>query len=349
MVGTVAEKARVQQAKNRNNIQKVYTIGSRVKKLFLLFSACAFGQMISVTATRLSDKPILEPGPEWTSTGVFNPTAVVRGKTILLFRATDAKMISRIGYAESSDGFHFKIRDEPVLSPTAPYEVGGGVEDPRVALIDGLYYLTYTGYNGKDAQLCLATSRDLIHWDRKGVILPAYKGTWNTKWTKSGAILPQKVKGLWWMYYLGTRTDPDGKERDYMGIANSPDLLHWTDASAQPVLPRIAGAFDSRVMEPGPAPILMDEGILLFYNGANDALVYGPAWALFDRNDPTKLIARAEKPFMLPELEWEKKGVVPNVVFLEGTVLTHGERRAYYGAADRAIGVARLTIATPSF
>jgi predicted GH43/DUF377 family glycosyl hydrolase len=243
---------------------------------------------------------------------------------------------------------HFKVRPQPVLEPEAPYEKGGGVEDPRLVRIDGTYYLTYTGYNGKDAQLCLATSKDLIHWRRKGVILPAYKGSWNTKWTKSGAILPQKVKGRWWMYYLGTRTDPDGQERDYMGLASSPDLLHWADATDAPVLARRPGAFDSRVMEPGPAPILTSAGILLLYNGASDALVYGPAWALFDRDDPSRLIARADRPFLLPELEWEKKGVVPNVIFLEGAIMKGApgglEAIAYYGAADHVVGAARLKI-----
>ena len=296
---------------------------------------------ITIDASRLSDRPVLEPGPPWSSTGLFNPTAVAyKGKTVLLFRATDAAMISRIGYAESTDGLRFKIRPQPVLEPAAPYELGGGVEDPRLVRIDGLFYLTYTGYNGKDAQLCLATSKDLIHWQRKGVILPAYRGSWNTKWTKSGAILPEKVKDRWWMYYLGTRTDPDGQERDYMGLASSPDLLHWADATSAPVLPRRPGTFDSRVMEPGPAPILTTAGILLLYNGASDALVYGPAWARFDREDPRKLIARADRPFLLPELDWEKKGVVPNVIFLEGLV----ESTAYYGAADHVIGAAHLKI-----
>jgi predicted GH43/DUF377 family glycosyl hydrolase len=254
-------------------------------------------------------------------------------------------MISRIGYADSADGLHFKIRPQPVLDPEAPYEKGGGVEDPRLVRIDGTYYLTYTGYNGKDAQLCLATSKDLIHWRRRGVILPAYQGSWNTKWTKSGAILPEKVKGRWWMYYLGTRTDPDGKERDYMGLASSSDLLHWADATDAPVLPRRPGGFDSRVMEPGPAPILTSAGILLIYNGASDSLVYGAAWALFDREDPSRLIARANRPFLLPELEWEKKGVVPNVIFLEGAIMKSGlEAIAYYGAADHVVGAARLRI-----
>jgi predicted GH43/DUF377 family glycosyl hydrolase len=147
------------------------------------------------------------------------------------------------------------------------------------------------------------------------------------------------------MYYLGTRTDPDGKERDYMGLASSSDLLHWADATDAPVLPRRPGGFDSRVMEPGPAPILTSAGILLLYNGASDSLVYGPAWALFDREDPSRLIARADRPFLLPELEWEKKGVVPNVIFLEGAIMKGGlEAIAYYGAADHVVGAARLRI-----
>ncbi|HEY3739441.1 MAG TPA: glycoside hydrolase family 130 protein [Bryobacteraceae bacterium] len=320
--------------------------------LLLLLAAprLSFSQ-ITIDATRLSDGPVLAGGPaSWSSTGLFNPAAIeYQGKTVLLFRATDAKMISRVGYASSTDGLHFTVRPEPVLSATTPYELGGGVEDPRLVHINGTYYLTYTGYNGKDAQLCLATSTDLIHWKRVGVILPAYKGTWNTKWTKSGAILPQKIKGRWWMYYLGTRTDSDGKERDYMGVASSADLEHWTDASAAPVMPRREGAFDSRVMEPGPAPMLTSAGILLLYNGANDALVYGPGWALFDREDPTRLIGRADRPFMLPEKEWEKKGVVPNVIFLEGLVVggkssTGVEATGYYGAADHVVGAVRLKI-----
>jgi len=102
-------------------------------------------------------------------------------------------------------------------------------------------------------------------------------------------------------------------------------------------------------MEPGSAPILTRAGILLLYNGADDALVYGPGWALFDRNDPAKLLARADKPFLLPERDWEKKGVVPNVIFLEGAIVAPDRARvlairAYYGAADRVTGAARLRI-----
>jgi predicted GH43/DUF377 family glycosyl hydrolase len=226
------------------------------------------------------------------------------------------------------------------------------VEDPRVVEIGGTYYLTYTAYDGHSAQLCLAASSDLIHWDRKGVILPAYKGTWNTQWTKSGAIVAEKIDGKWWMYYLGTRTDADGQRRDYMGLAASSDLLHWKDATSQPVLDRRPGAFDSRVMEPGPPPFLTSAGILLFYNGADDHLVYSPGWILFDRQDPRRVIARSGQAFVVPTLPWEKKGNVPNVIFLEGAVINvvaqdHLQLTGYYGAADKFVGALNIRITLP--
>ncbi|MGH9625286.1 MAG: glycoside hydrolase family 130 protein, partial [Bryobacteraceae bacterium] len=211
------------------------------------------------------------------------------------------------------------------------------------------YYLTYTGYNLHDAQLCLATSKDLIHWKRRGVILPAYKGTWNIQWTKSGAILPKKINGKWWMYYLGTKKDRNGMLRDYMGLASSTDLLHWKDATAQPVLKRRPGAFDSRVMEPGPPPMMTKAGILLLYNGANDHLVYGPGWVLFDRNNPAHVLARADHAFITPSLKWEKFGNVPNVIFLEGAIVDSADGgkldlTGYYGAADKYLGGMRIHI-----
>src|SRR5437870_10032106 len=288
--------------------------------------------------TRASNDPILSPqGTTWESAGAFNPAVVLyKGKIVMLYRAQDAAGTSRLGYAESTDGIHFTRRLEPVLSPETDYEKDGGVEDPRLQKFGDTYYLTYTGYNKKDAQLCLATSRDLIHWERKGVILPAYKGNWNIGWTKSGAIVLGKIQGKYWMYFLGTSAD----KTDQMGLAYSTDLIHWTEATQTPVLPRRPGQFDSRVVEPGPPPIITRDGIVLIYNAADDKLVYRTAVAVFDPHDPSKLLSRTEKPIFAPEKEWEKVGQVPNVVFVEGMVRQDSRYLFYYGAADKYVGVA---------
>ena len=292
---------------------------------------------------RVSETPILAPqGEGWEAAGTFNPSVILRnGKIVMLYRAQDKAGTSRLGYAESEDGLHFTRRSEPVFVPEKDYEKDGGVEDPRLVQFGDTYYLTYTGYNKKDAQLCLATSKDLVHWERRGVILAAYKGNWNVRWTKSGAIVPEKIDGKYWMYFLATSRD----NSDQIGLASSTDLLHWTEATDAPVLPVRAGKFDSRVAEPGPAPILTPKGIVLIYNGADDKLVYRTGVAMFDRKDPRALISRTDTPIFGPEKEWEKVGQVPNVVFVEGMV-RKGERYLfYYGGADTNVGVAEAPVA----
>jgi beta-1,2-mannosidase len=306
---------------------------------------------------RVSEHPILAPrGTSWESAGTFNPAVLYvpamreyfagrphtssPPKFVMLYRAQDGAGTSRLGYAESPDGVHFARNAQPVLSPEAEYEKDGGVEDPRLQKIGDLYYLTYTAYNKKDAQLCLATSHDLEHWKRKGVILPAYKGNWNVGWTKSGAIVPEKVDGKYWMYWLGTAAD----KTDQMGLSYSTDLLHWTEATQTPVLPKRPGRFDSRVVEPGPPPVLTARGIVLIYNGADDQLVYRTGVAVFDRRDPRKLLSRSDAPIFEPEKEWERNGQFPNVVFVEGLARQGTQWLLYYGAADKYVGVAEASL-----
>ena len=287
-------------------------------------------------------KPILVPqGNGFEAAGVFNPAVIKDGdRYVMLYRAQDAKGTSRLGSATSRDGIHFARDPEPALVPEADYERGGGVEDPRLVKIGTTFYLTYTAYDGRNAQLALATSPDLRRWERRGVIMPANAGRWNVKWTKSGAILTEPVGGRYWMYYMADAAAGS----DQMGVASSTDLLRWTEALDAPVLGRRPGAFDSRVVEPGPPPVMLPEGILLVYNGADDRLVYRTGWALFDRDEPTRVLARCDTPIFEPQRGWELAGQVPNVVFVEGLVRETGRWLFYYGGADKHVGVAEAVI-----
>ncbi len=311
--------------------------------MFAAQSTLSYSQ-IPADLHRLSTEPLLSARKStYQSSGAFNPCVIRRkGVYVMLYRAQDKDGISRIGYAQGKDGTHFTQDAEPLLTPEAEYEEGGGLEDPRVVQIGKTYYLTYTGYNKKDAQLCLATSKDLRHWKREGVIMPARMGNWNVGWTKSGAIVPRKIGGKYWMYYMG---DGSNDATDQTGLASSIDLVHWTDATDAPILSRRKDQFDSRVVEPGPSPILTKDGILLIYNGADKDLVYRTGWALFDKNDPAKLLARSATPVFAPTESWEKTGQVPNVVFIEGLVRRGNSYLFYYGAADKSIGVGEFKLA----
>lgn len=67
--------------------------------------------------------------------------------------------------------------------------------------------------------------------------------------------------------------------------------------------------------------------------------------ALFDINNPAKIIGRSEAPILSPTEYYERVGEVPNVVFTCGAILEKdGELKIYYGAADTAICLATTHI-----
>ena len=61
--------------------------------------------------------------------------------------------------------------EKPTIVPEFDYEKYG-VEDPRITFLDGKYHLLYTAYDGKNATVALAISTDLVHFEKKGVIIP---------------------------------------------------------------------------------------------------------------------------------------------------------------------------------
>lgn len=280
---------------------------------------------------RYANNPILTPqGNSWESKDVFNPAAWSDGETIYMFyRAEDSTGIgdwngtSRIGLATSTDGINFVREPDPLLEPTESWELPGGMEDPRIVNIENTFYLTYTAYNGETARLALASSPDMRNWTKHGLVFS------DLEWTKAGAIVPEKINNRYWMYFGDTN----------IWIAWSEDLINWT-AVQQPVMEPRDGMFDSRLIEPGPTPVITEKGILLLYNSADDELVYRTGQALFDINDPTRLLARSDDFFMEPELEIETSGQIPNVVFIEGLAQLDEKYFLYYGMGDSGIGVA---------
>ncbi|WAC10323.1 glycoside hydrolase family 130 protein [Dyadobacter pollutisoli] len=305
---------------------------------------------------------------DWESNDTFNPAATIKnGKIVVLYRAEDkagraiGKRTSRLGYAESEDGITFKRRKEPVLYPAEDsqkaMEWPGGCEDPRVAVTeDGLYVIIYTQWNQDKARLGIATSRDLLKWEKHGpAFTKAYGGKFNQIWSKSGSILTKlvgdkqviaKVNGKYWLYFGEANVN----------VATSTDLINWepvvdkSENLVNLISPR-KGYFDSNLTECGPPAIITDKGIVLLYNGKNDKgedgdkrftpNSYCAGQVLFDKNDPTKVLARLDVPFFRPMESFEKSGqYVAGTVFIEGMVYFKKKWLLYYGCADSRVGVA---------
>ena len=315
------------------------------------------------------DCPMQDKKIGWEESDVFNPAATVKdGKIYVLYRAEDnsatgiGKRTSRIGLAESEDGIHMKRRKTPVMYPDKDnmkeYEWEGGCEDPRVTMTeDGLYVMAYTSWNRKVARLCIATSHDLVKWEKHGpAFAKAYNGRFKDIVCKSGSMVTTikdgkqvltKIDGKYFMYW--------GEHAVY--AATSDDLVNWTpildekNELATVIKPR-PQYFDSALTECGPPAILTDKGIVLLYNGKNQtndskrdkrftAGAYCAGQILTDPKEPMKVLQRLDVPFFRPMASFEKSGqYVDGTVFIEGLVFFKNKWYLYYGCADSQVSVA---------
>lgn len=319
------------------------------------------------TATRFFC-PLRREWVAWQEGDTFNPAAAVHdGRVVLLYRAEDrsgegiGQRTSRLGCAFSDDGVHFERLPEPVFYPDVDSQTAlewpGGVEDPRIVQTDeGLYVMFYTQWNRRQARLAVATSRDLLTWHKHGpAFAKAHGGRFRDAFSKSASPVTRvdggrqtvaRIGGRYWMYW--------GEK--FVNVAVSDNLTDWTpllgpDGELLRVLEPRDGYFDSELTECGPPAVVTDAGILLLYNGKNAAgergdgaytpRSYCAGQALFDAADPTRLKGRLDKPFFVPEADFERSGQYPaGTVFIEGLVLHDGRWFLYYGCADSRVGVA---------
>ena len=272
--------------------------------------------------------PILKPEPlhNWESRFVFNPAVVYDGQLFhMLYRAQGEDMVSRLGYAVSVDGVHFKRLNEPVFEPANDDELYG-VEDPRITKIDDHYYMLYTAYAPRGPRVALARTKNFFIWERLGRILTDEEN-------KDAALFPEKIGGK---YVLLHRIPPD------IWLAYSDDLINWTDfvKIASPRKER----WDNLKIGAGAPPIKTEYGWLLLYHGVQKAerSIYRLGFMLLDIEDLTKVLKRTEEPILEPKESWEKFGGVPNVVFSDAMVEYEDKYYIYYGGADTVIAVATI-------
>ena len=313
--------------------------------------------------------PMTQDYVAWESNDTFNPAATLyNGKIVVLYRAEDKSGVgighrtSRLGYATSSDGIHFKREKTPVFYPDndtqKKLEWPGGCEDPRIAVTaEGLYVMTYTQWNRHIPRLAIATSRNLKDWTKHGpAFAKAYDGKFFNLGCKSGSILTEVVDGKQVIKKI------DGKYFMYWGehavyAATSDDLVNWTpildekNELATVIKPR-PQYFDSALTECGPPAILTDKGIVLLYNGKNQtndskrdkrftAGAYCAGQLLTDPKEPMKVLQRLDVPFFRPMASFEKSGqYVDGTVFIEGLVFFKNKWYLYYGCADSQVSVA---------
>ena len=322
-----------------------------------------------IKLTRQGDGPILSPGTnDWEDLVRTNPGAWHEdGTTYLLYRAsgTNESCAISFGLAVSKDGVHFEpVSDEPVFRGNPGNWDAGGVEDARIIKFGDTFYITYAArpamavpywrllkgdhstvepvacpadapwlFRQNATATALAMTKDFRSYVRAGRITRA------TVDDRDVIIFPEKVGGKYVMVHRPHDwVGPDyGTDQPGIWIAFSDDLLSWPHSR---LLATAEQPWEQFKIGANAPPIRTDRGWLMLYHGVTDQIVYRVGAMLLDLEDPTQILARTAEPILEPKTDYERNGVVDNVVFPCGNVVIDGTLHVYYGAADKYCGVA---------
>lgn len=238
--------------------------------------------------------------------------------------------LSYLRIARSRDGHHFTVDDKPFLFPETKLETFG-IEDPRITEIDDTYYIVYSAVSPYGVGAALATTKDFISIERKGMIFPPEN--------KDVVLFPEKINGK---FYALHRPVPKSNGQPEIWIAESNDLLTW--GNHRHLIGLRDGFWDSGRMGAGAPPIRTETGWLELYHGADKFDKYCMGAVLLDLEDPTRVIARTRHPILVPSASYEIQGFFGNVVFSCGAILEQDVVKMYYGVSDTSMACAEIAL-----
>jgi beta-1,2-mannobiose phosphorylase / 1,2-beta-oligomannan phosphorylase len=317
---------------------------------------------------------ILEPANSASEAGgILNPAAVrTREGTLLLYPRLVAKgNVSRIGIVrvlERGDSRSY-VRVGYALEPEHEYELrsgteGYGCEDPRVTFIAALdsFVMAYTAFGPRGPRIAVALSKDGLAWQRLGIVQFHNAGLPDED-DKDAAFFPVPVRSPSGVSSFAFYHRPmPAKGSQSIRIAYVPlepvlrDVRNLLNVQESCIVLKPGGGWGALKVGAGTPPILTDQGWLSVYHGvdASDEFStgarhrYAAGILIHDARRPHIIRYRSHAPFIVPETEAERRGVVNDVVFPTG--IDHrpkapvDEFDVYYGMGDERIGLVTLSL-----
>jgi predicted GH43/DUF377 family glycosyl hydrolase len=268
------------------------------------------------------------------------------------------------------------------LEPHASYELsplGGGVEDARVVYVPLLkrYVMTYTAFVPYEPRAAIAVSEDLQAWHRLGAlsyeIMPDGSDL-NKCGNKDAAFFPDVVSDPEGIPSFGilhrptTRlhfsrvdsalvvtTPPSGEEtQENIWISYIPvdaalaDIGKLTSVRRHEQVMAPEQPWEAKKVGAGAPPVRLPYGWVVPYHGVcalEGHLRYCMGVAILDGERPSRVLYRTALPILEPQAQYECNGLDKDVVFPSASDLhADGTLDVYYGAADRVIAAARITL-----
>ncbi|MFA5986586.1 MAG: hypothetical protein WC819_04550 [Parcubacteria group bacterium] len=313
----------------------------------------------NIALERAECNPIIAPKEQhlWESRATYNPTAIVcDGVVHIVYRADGHDAVSVLGYASSEDGFTIDERHAQCIyrrnaqfvhapfptSHTSGNNSNGGCEDPRMVLIDGVLYITFTAFDGWGSLRMALTSiswEDFKNkkWNWKKTTLISPPGEKNKNWV----IFPEKINGKFAIMhsfypeilidYFDSLDELDGTK--FIKSNNTRPVDHTR-------------TWDSWFRGVGPAPLKTEDGWLVFYHAMDhrNSDRYRLGALILDYQDPTKILFRTREPILEPQEPYENDGHKWGVIYSCGAVIKDDTLFVYYGGSDACVCVATAPI-----
>lgn len=307
-----------------------------------------------VLMVRVAESPVEQRDghhalPSWTPDGELQIEYLPEDQDILIdprkvVRAADQLMqLKFVSYIRT---FVLNAAGTAIDGELAPLTCRGetetfGVEDPRVTLVDGVYYITYVSVSEHGAATSLATTTDFQTYERHGVIFCPEN--------KDVMLLPKKIDDQFVALHRPNTFQRFCKPE--MWLATSNDAKHW---GGHRFVWSGQYEWDNDRIGAGVPPIWIDRhgvrGWLELYHSSRRATKKGEVGAykagllLLDPDDPAKVIGHTPDPIMGASEDWEMTGFVPNVVFPTGVVEDGDRWLVDYDAADTHVGVTAFSV-----
>lgn len=276
---------------------------------------------------RYNANPIITRDNLYMANSIFNSAVVPYGDGFVgVFRCDMRTRDHEIVTGYSKDAIHWELDNKVIFRGY----------DPRLCKIEDRYYLSWVKLTPNGTVIGIASTADFKTWtEHEEATYPV---------ARNGVLFPRKINNE---YQLLVRPcDRGHTPYGDIFLQSSPDLTFW--GKYRFVMKPVKN-WEMTKIGAGPTPIEIDEGWLLFYHGvltSCNGFTYSMGAAILDRDDPSKVLHRADSFLLAPHELYETVGDVPNVVFPCAALADQdtGRIAIYYGAADTTVALAFTTV-----
>jgi len=241
---------------------------------------------------------------------------VKNGKSVYLYFTSYENFNQTFNLAKSDDGFDFSVFRKDLRITDFKYtEKIDLTRDWHLSKIKNYFLLQYSKRNGDKELWGTATSSDLVHFEYN----------YYSPYLQEQRVIVQDLDTQQkYIAYGGA---------DEISVSITDDLKRWIPIKKSVLSPR-SNHFDCGHLEAEFA-MMTTSGILLFYHSKTQYLgkvQYRVGAAVFDKNNPEKLLWRSNDPVWEQSEDWNGQEVYPLGVVFHG-----GKFISYWGVKDEAI------------